>query len=41
MILLFIAAALPADCKILYTEDLQHEQVIESTLTIQNPFLAR
>ena len=35
---LIIAAALQADCKILYTEDLQHEQVIESTLSIQNPF---
>ena len=36
---LIIAAALQAQCKILYTEDLQHEQLIESTLIIQNPFL--
>jgi len=35
---LIIAAALQAKCKILYSEDLQHGQVIESTLTIQNPF---
>ena len=36
---LIIAAALSANCKILYSEDLQHGQRIESTLTIQNPFL--
>ena len=36
---LIIAAALQAECKILYTEDLQHGQLIESTLTIKNPFL--
>jgi len=35
---LIIAAALQAECKILYTEDLQHGQVIDSILTIQNPF---
>ncbi len=34
---LIIAAALTADCKTLYSEDLQHEQRIES-LTIMNPF---
>ncbi|OQY54626.1 MAG: DNA-binding protein [Candidatus Parabeggiatoa sp. nov. 2] len=37
---LIIAVALAENCTILYTEDLQHGQVIESTLTIQNPFLA-
>jgi len=31
--------ALAENCTILYTEDLQHGQVIESTLTIKNPFL--
>ena len=36
---LIITAALQAECKILYTEDLQHGQVIELTLTIKNPFL--
>jgi len=35
---LIIAAALEANCKILYSEDLQHGQIIE-TLTITNPFL--
>lgn len=36
---LIIASALAANCSILYSEDLQHGQVIESQLTIQNPFL--
>ncbi|MCY3852774.1 MAG: PIN domain-containing protein [Gammaproteobacteria bacterium] len=35
---LIIAAAQEAGCKILYSEDLQHGQQIDS-LTIQNPFL--
>ena len=35
---LIIAAALQADCRILYSEDLQHGQSINS-LTIVNPFL--
>lgn len=34
---LIIAAALEANCKMLYSEDLQHQQKIE-TLTIINPF---
>ena len=34
---LIVAAALQADCAILYSEDLQHEQKIED-LTIYNPF---
>jgi predicted nucleic acid-binding protein len=33
-----IAAALLADCDVLYSEDLQHGQVIEGVLTIINPF---
>ncbi len=36
---LILAAALQADCKILYSEDLQHGQAIKS-LTILNPFLS-
>jgi len=36
---LIIAVALAENCTILYSEDLQHGQTIESTLTIQNPFL--
>jgi len=35
---LIIAMALAENCTTLYSEDLQHGQVIESTLTIQNPF---
>ena len=35
---LIVAAALENDCKILYTEDLQHGQRFEQ-LQIQNPFL--
>ena len=36
---MIIAAALQADCATLYSEDMQHEQQIES-LIIVNPFLA-
>jgi predicted nucleic acid-binding protein len=36
---MIITAALQANCALLYSEDLQHEQQIES-LTIVNPFLA-
>lgn len=35
---LMAAAALEGKCKILYTEDMQHGQVIEETLMIINPF---
>jgi predicted nucleic acid-binding protein len=35
---LVIASALDADCVILYTEDMQHQQQIEHKLTIINPF---
>ena len=38
---LIIAAALASDCSTLYSEDLQHGQIIESQLTICNPFLDR
>jgi len=34
---LIVAAALRADCSILYSEDFQHGQMIEQ-LTIRNPF---
>lgn len=36
---LIVAAALLANCDILYSEDLQHGQVFEDRLTIVNPFL--
>ena len=36
---LIIAAALEAGCAVLYSEDLQHLQVIEKVLTVRNPFV--
>ena len=36
---LILASALTANCQILYSEDLQHGQVIDERLTIINPFL--
>lgn len=36
---LVIATALEANCTILYSEDMQHNQTIEGTLKIVNPFL--
>jgi predicted nucleic acid-binding protein len=36
---LMIIAALEAGCNILYSEDMQHGQVIEKSLKIINPFL--
>jgi predicted nucleic acid-binding protein len=37
---LIVAAALLAGCKVLYSEDMQHGQVIERQLTIRNPVRA-
>src|SRR5664279_5576610 len=37
---LIVAAAVRAGCSVLYTEDLQHGQLIER-MTIQNPFFER
>ncbi len=34
-----LASALTARCEILYSEDFQHNQVFEGTLTVINPFL--
>ncbi|MFA7493110.1 MAG: PIN domain-containing protein [Proteiniphilum sp.] len=34
-----VASALETDCKILYSEDFQHGQIIEKQLKIVNPFL--
>jgi len=34
-----IAAALEAKCNILYSEDMQHQQKIDKSLRIVNPFL--
>jgi len=35
---LIVASALHADCATLYSEDLQDGQVIDSRLTVRNPF---
>jgi predicted nucleic acid-binding protein len=35
---LIIAAALLAECGTLYSEDMQHGQVIDGSMTIVNPF---
>lgn len=34
-----VASALRAGCRTLYTEDLQHRQVIDRRLTVVNPFV--
>ena len=36
---LIIAAAIECDCTTLYSEDMQHNLIIESTLKIINPFV--
>lgn len=36
---LIVASALGTECGMLYTEDLQHGQIIEGRLSIVNPFL--
>jgi predicted nucleic acid-binding protein len=33
-----LASALENSCSIVYTEDMQHGQLIEKALTITNPF---
>lgn len=38
---LLVAAALIADCRRLYCEDLQHDQLIERQLRVVNPFVSR
>ena len=35
---MIISAALQSNCKILYSEDMHHKQIIENKLTIINPF---
>lgn len=37
---LIVASALEANCTVLYSEDMQHKQRIENSLTIINPFTA-
>nr|WP_306298251.1 PIN domain-containing protein [Crenothrix polyspora] len=35
---LIVAAALIANCEILYSEDMQHGQIFDNQLTVVNPF---
>ncbi len=35
---LIVAAALKADCDVLYSEDMQHGQVFDDRITVSNPF---
>jgi len=36
---LIISSAIESDCKIIYSEDLQHKQIINNSITIINPFI--
>jgi len=36
---LIVASALDCECSVLFSEDMQHGQIIESTLKIVNPFI--
>lgn len=36
-----IAAAIATGCTVLYSEDMQHGQIVDGTLTIVNPFVPR
>jgi predicted nucleic acid-binding protein len=36
---MIVAAAQSAGCTTLFSEDLQHRQVIDGTLTVRNPFI--
>lgn len=38
---IIVASALIAGCKTLYSEDLQHRQIIDKQLTVINPFTRR
>jgi predicted nucleic acid-binding protein len=37
---LILSSALESDCSRVYSEDMQHGQIIENVLLIENPFLA-
>jgi predicted nucleic acid-binding protein len=37
---LILAAAIDAECAVVYSEDLQHGQVIDGSVTVRNPFRA-
>jgi len=38
---MIVAAAQGAGCTTLFSEDLQHRQIIDGTLTVRNPFIGR
>ncbi len=38
---LIVATAIENGCSILYSEDMQHDQVIDESITILNPFIAK
>ena len=38
---MIVASALLSGCSVLYTEDMQHGQVIDGKLTLRNPFVSR
>ncbi len=37
---LILATALQNKCSIVYSEDMQHDQIIDHALTVKNPFIA-
>ncbi|HTV69920.1 MAG TPA: PIN domain-containing protein [Rhizobiaceae bacterium] len=37
---MIVAAAIDADCTVLYSEDMQNGMIVDSKLRIQNPFLS-
>jgi len=37
---MIVSAALQSECEVLYSEDMQHNQIIEKRLQIINPFTA-
>jgi predicted nucleic acid-binding protein len=36
---IIVSAALENNCTVLYSEDMQHEQIVENSLIIMNPFV--
>jgi predicted nucleic acid-binding protein len=36
---MMLASALINNCEVIYSEDMQHNQIIEDKLTIVNPFV--
>jgi len=36
---LIVAAAIQASCDLIYSEDMQHEQVFDDRVSVKNPFI--